>query len=403
MKRVALAVLTVVLAVTAVRLLVSETGRLLFELPVVTPWLGLLRVSWTADTQSALDLKTFLGLVQDWFAGVPVYRVGSRSSAAHLSTYPPASHLILWPLFGWTSVTAARWLYGAVTITALATLVRRLVRESRATSGQERMFVSAAVLSAAALGQTIGNGQLGILVMAALVTASRPGGSTYTRGTFAREAVTVALVTASLMKPNIAAPFFLVFLLGPNGLWRGLATAGAYAGLTAVAALFQPDATVVLVKDWLSRSMAMSSWHGGDNVQYWLAQLGAGGAAHVVSMAALGLLAGWLFANRHIDSWFRLSVTAIVARFWVYHSWYDDLLLLVPLAALYRIARDPREADATKWTAGVLFALTLASLVALHAFRGFRQHGATIWIGVLAFLLWYAEVRLRRVQTRGLA
>jgi hypothetical protein len=392
---------TAVLVLTAARELISQSARLLFEPPAVAPWLHYLRVAWSADTQSALDLKTYLGLVQDWFAGVPVYTAGSRASAAWLSTYPPASYLILWPVLGWTSVTAARWLWAVVDLVALVTLVRILVREARPTTMLDRAFMAAVVLSSGAIGQTIGNGQLGILVVTALVVAARVGGTAVDRDTWTRELLVVGLVTASLAKPSIAAPFFLCVLVGPHGIRRGLEIAAAYCGLTVFASLFQQDSLPVLIRGWLGHSQALGSTLGGDNIHFWLARLGAGGAAGPVSLAVLVLFGGWLFYNRHADTWLRLSVTAIVARVWVYHSWYDDILLLLPLAALYRIVRENRQAglkpcSATdgrvhRLAAGALFALTLASLVALHAFAPFRQISGAVWMIVLAFLVWHTR------------
>jgi hypothetical protein len=47
----------------------------------------------------------------------------------------------------------------------------------------------------------------------------------------------------------------------------------------------------------------------------------------------------------YVILWLLLGVTALVARFWTYHRWYDDLLILLPMIALFRIAQQRPSAD----------------------------------------------------------
>ena len=50
---------------------------------------------------------------------------------------------------------------------------------------------------------------------------------------------------------------------------------------------------------------------------------------------ALGV---WLYRHRRVDLWLQLGVIAVVARLWAYHRLYDDVLVVLALVALFRIA-----------------------------------------------------------------
>ena len=87
-------------------------------------WLGY--ESWRLLLQGgywgAIDLRIYHRLVEQWFAGTPVYR--NIGSAIH----PPATYLLLWPLLGWLPVQAARWFWAATAAAALAWLIFGILR-----------------------------------------------------------------------------------------------------------------------------------------------------------------------------------------------------------------------------------------------------------------------------------
>jgi hypothetical protein len=101
-------------------------------------------------------------------------------------------------------------------------------------------------------------------------------------------------------------------------------------------------------------------------------------AASVLIFAAF---TAWAYRHRRADTWILLGAAAIVARLWTYHRIYDDVLLLLPMVALYRLARaeaPPRRA------APVLFGLTWLAAMAparlfLLARRGTRWSRARTW------------------------
>jgi len=58
-----------------------------------------------------------------------------------------------------------------------------------------------------------------------------------------------------------------------------------------------------------------------------------------------------------------MAVAALTARFWTYHRWYDDLLILIPMIALFRIAKEAETEDLSTW-AGVLVGVGVVAMIA---------------------------------------
>jgi hypothetical protein len=123
----------------------------------------------------AIDLKTLHRLVTLWFEGNS--QVGSR-----FAVYPPASVVMLWPFLGWLDVESSRWLWAITSAVVLAVLVVVLVRESGARTALQCAFVALILVSAKPAGQTIGNGQLTLHVLAAVLPSSSWAASRAERG-----------------------------------------------------------------------------------------------------------------------------------------------------------------------------------------------------------------------------
>jgi hypothetical protein len=76
------------------------------------------------------------------------------------------------------------------------------------------------------------------------------------------------------------------------------------------------------------------------------------------------LLGYWTYRYRDTDLWLVLGVTAIVARMWVYHRSYDDMLVLLPMITLFRIAKNGPDKNGYDIMAGIVLALaTMAMFV----------------------------------------
>ena len=164
------------------------------------------RLLWETGRTGAIDLKNLHGWVTAWFAGQPIYE--ARWSAA----YPPASYIMLWPFLGWLSLTPARWLWAITSVAALVAIVMLFLRVSGAGTRSERWFVALLVLSLTGTAVTIGNGQLILHILPALLAAvllmERP------RAGFSDELIVAGLFTWTLVKPSVAAPFLWVLLFG---------------------------------------------------------------------------------------------------------------------------------------------------------------------------------------------
>ena len=95
-----------------------------------------------------------------------------------------------------------------------------------------------------------------------------------------------------------------------------------------------------------------------------------------------------------------MGVAALVARFWTYHMWYDDILILLPMVALFRIATRCSSPTATELLAGSLFAITLLTMIAPGGLYLLPTPWNTlyvalqtiVWVAVLIFLFYHARL-----------
>ena len=310
-----------------------------------------------------VDLRFFHRLVGEWFAGETLSG----------SVYPPATYAMLWPLLGWLEVPGARLLWGATSIVLLAALALLIARDapaaSRAHGGAWAGRLSWGLLPAAgyATSATIGNGQLGLHVMApllagfALLARARP--------TWTSDLAAAVLILVSLSKPTISAPFFWIVIFA-FGRWRpATLVAGGYAALSLFAAGLRAAAlraevsTAATIGESVAsgvRGTAIGSKEAGGgyaNVHDWLTALGLESFNLPISLLLLGVLGVWVFRHRRDDLWILLGVAALAGRFWAYHRLHDDLMILPAVVALFRIAVSARD----DWRTG---AFVLGALVA---------------------------------------
>ncbi|MEQ1896691.1 MAG: glycosyltransferase 87 family protein [Vicinamibacterales bacterium] len=347
------------------------------------------RLVWDTGRTGAMDLKLRHEEVHLWFAGGPVY------STLPLAVYPPASYVMLWPLVGWTAFGASRWLWALASLAALVALSPMFVRLSGATHTNERLLVALLPLSLNAAGVGVGSGQFSVIVIplavGAVMLTARPS-----RGWIV-DTCAAALVIASLVKPTMSVPFLWLMLFANNG-WRPLSIAGAgYVGLTLLGASFQADGLVTLLSGWLVNAVAASQFGYGD-VQSWLGELGLTRWSLAASLTVLGGLGPWLFRHRCADLCVRLGVVALIARFWAYHRMQDDVLIALPMVALYRLARSPLASandDSRRAWAGILLVVTIVVMMTPARFGLrvsplmplFNITHTVVWLGLLAFLI----------------
>jgi hypothetical protein len=349
--------------------------------------------SWRVHP-GAIDLKIRHRVVQSWFAGESVYGGG----------YPPASIAIFWPLHGWLEVRTATFIWAATTVAALGWLVYLVVREGGANTHLERIFLALMPLSMYATGATIGNGQLIIHLLPMLVA----GLLLLHRGQplWRKDLLAAVLVLVSLSKPSISVPFFWIVLFVPGRLRPALLVSLGYILLTVIAASFQEAGPLALFRDWLADSSMWAWGVGHAHLGVWLFTLGLEEYNLPAMFLVLMALGFWTYYCRHVDLWLLLGVAGLVARFWAYHRWYDDLLILLPMIALFRLTKRDASVDGVKVLAGALLGITMLASIApggLYLLPApwnalYVDGQVIVWGVVLMFLLNLAR-RERNAQT----
>ena len=358
--------------------------------------------------EGAIDLGQRYGETQAWFQGEPVY--GSIGTAV----YPPATYAILaLPLYAmpWPAVKA---LWFAASVAATAGLSTLLLRQSMAVSWHERAFIAVMPFAIYATGAALGNGQLVLFVLPCVIAALLM----LTGPALPRRELVIGslLMTVSLMQPTIAAPFFWIVMFKSPRMRAATIVVVWYLALTAVALYFQMSVSprisgeadpLGVISAWTGRAQAGSSFGstsgGYGTVHNLLAELGIPRWNWPVSLALLLLVGAWIFRHRRADIWLLIGVTAVVARIWTYHRWYDDLLLILPLVTLFRLARMPATGARARTIASALFVWIWAFLLAPGVRYAVPSPGILIgvqiagWLAALAFLAWITEVERRRI------
>jgi hypothetical protein len=339
----------------------------------------------------AKDLRYLHELVYRWFTGRHVY------SDLKTAVYPPASYVILWPLLGWLAVTPARWLWAVTSAGALVALAYLTVRKSGAETPLERAFVVLMLLSMNATGVTIGNGQLILHLLPLLITGLCMAHRI--RNSWVGDLLIAGLVLVTLVKPSVTVPFLWIILIYPSKLRLALLISSGYIALTFFAGSFQDLGLLRLLQEWLASASAEAVKGGYADFHIWLSILGLKEWILPASLLMLAALGGWTYRYREMDLWLLLAVSALVARLWTYHRLYDNLLLLLPEVALFRITKQERFSNGDDLVAGVLLGLVLLVMLAparLLIYPSpwdwvYKAGQPIIWIGVLIFLLNYTH------------
>lgn len=355
----------------------------------------------------AIDLYSRFTEVNAWFTTGRVY------FGMHEAMHPPATFALLWPLLGILSWTWTKIVWFALSLVGLCWLSRQMIEHSLARTRLQRTFVGLMPFASYAAGAALGNGQLIPLVLPILLYVvlhlSRPVAAEGNRPWLASAAMLWALV-----QPTIAAPFFWLVLLVTDKKRYGITIAVCYLVLTLVSSYCSADSMLSkkppfrgtnVLQRWTDKA-TKGAYHG--------SRLGGYGSVHdllaettwepaqvqAVSLLLLATLGAWVYAHRHVDLWLLIGITALLARFWTYHRWYDDLLLMLPLVSLFRVTQLPRYGTRAQRIALGLFLVVWGFSLApgvLYTVPVLVPLQVTTWLVVVVFLL-YLSNRDRLVQ-----
>lgn len=149
----------------------------------------------------------------------------------------------------------------------------------------------------------------------------------------------------------------------------------------------------------LEGAVRETNLHGYANLHSWLAAVGLEAWNLPASLALLFGLGYWIYLRRKTDLWLLLGVTAIISRIWAHHPVYEDLLILLPMVTLLRIAGQSPRSDGGDVVAGLLLAGSWFALLVPATMRLwpppwnfiFTGGEAVIWLIILVFLLMQAH------------
>jgi len=348
------------------------------------------RLLFDAGSNGALDLRMLNDWTALWFAGEPLVAYNLLPG-----TYP-----LLWPLTGWLSFGESRWLWLVLYIISCYWLFSIIKSGAGLGERKETLFAALFLLAVYPTGIIVGNGQLTLFIIPAVLAAILLGQERPRPG---REAAITILLLFSAIKLPISAPFFLTALISNRSYRPVILAAAGYVLLTLFALHFRSDGLITNIELWIRDSSRLAAG-GYGNIHKWLSGAGLSDLILPASFALLIALAAWLYLNRKADIWIALGVTAIAARLWTYHRLYDDLLIIIPMVALFRIFKSNALSFRERTAAGTLLVISWLALLSPGFFLQFksplgtifRTGQVTVWLLLLAFLMYHASRAERR-------
>ena len=335
----------------------------------------------------AIDLGIIHESVSQWFKGEALKEI------IHL----PATYAIIWPLTGWLSFESARWLWAVLYLVLLVWLIRIVAAEAGVRKRGEILFTALFILAAYPTGITIGNGQLILFLLPSILTALLMYGRT--ESSIFRDIIISLLFLISSLKVTVTAPFFLLALITQRAVRPLIISACCYLVLTYVAISFRDAGLVKTLQIWLHDSPLAALRGGYGNIHAWLDCFGLERFMLPASIMVFAAFSVWLYKFRGTDIWIQLGVAAIVARIWTYHRLYDDLLIIIPMIAIFRIARSSRISRNESLAADFLLLISWLGLLSPGFLlqlpypigTPFRMGQVFIWLSLLVFLLYLSH------------
>jgi hypothetical protein len=264
--------------------------------------------------------------------------------------HPPWAY-ISGVLFFWPDWPIQRWYFAALNLVAIATLAGWAFRMGRPYGRGAGAFLAAAALALGGMATTLEVGQYGVLVTALLAGALFFEASD--------DAVFCGLcVGLSLAKPTLGGPFLLALLLTRR--YRAFAVTSVYL-LLACSAVWADTRTSPA--EMLGQLLAVGAVIGQDGtvgLTDLLLRIGLdprlatlGGMVVVLLPAAVAM---YRAPGRSLPLAF--AIAAVASRLWTYHRSYDNVMLVLLLVPLGRVALGRPESRLV-WLAFLATGLTL--------------------------------------------
>ncbi len=335
---------------TALRIGIVLLALLAAPRAVFESWRLLFGQTW----YDATDIKNFHHLTVTWLSGHDIYATVANAD------YPPASFPLMYPMYVLEN-DINRWVWFAHAVVVLGVLIWMCVRESGAETTEEKLGVALIPLAMFSTGVAFGNGQL---VIHALTASTAAMLLLYkSRGRVAWELAAAACMLFALVKPNLTAPFFWIFLLVPRRKHAAAYVIVGYVLLTLLGASFQPASLVDQFRGFISRGLDVTAqFTGYGAVPMWLVKAGVPDLIMPFTVLALMAMGVWVWTNRHADPWLLYGGLAIMGRLWAYHQLYDDVLNLFAFIALIRLSKGRAGNRGPDRVALVVFLIALTTL-----------------------------------------
>jgi hypothetical protein len=283
--------------------------------------------------------------------------------------YPPWAYapemLLVWPSSTWL-----HYYYALIDTACIGILLFGAIAIAKPFTRLEFIAVGLGTLAISSICTTLGNGNFGLIVTAALLLSVLADERKY-------PLCSGILLWIALVKPTISIPFCLIFILRRH--FKPLIVA---ATLCAISCLYPWILDRVNPIEMLREAMQSSQnfQFGGYGMVNWLAQLGV--PVHLVTPVSAILtiapaMAFFLF-YQHLPTWKNLAVLSVVGRFWGYHMAHDNIMLFFLSCAAWRIFF--AEPNGRGWTVLLIVgaSLWLPSSWTEHEWIGIIQHA--IWL-----------------------
>ncbi len=294
--------------------------------------------------------------------------------------YPPWAYFT-GAVFAWpSSFAAARWYFTGINLVMLALLLVWAARIAWPAGPWLGLLFAASLLATSSICTTLGLGQYGVIVLAALVGA-------YQLDQRDRWFLAGALLGVAMIKVTLAGPFLLPFVLRQR--WKTALTAAAYVGLGTLVVWPAIDVSPLM---WVGEVLGQARYYVGDNSAVSATVgggLGARDAIKISAVAAMAVALVVLYRWRQASMLTLLAIASVAARFWTYHTHYDNLILIFLIMALG--AHALRHDRAWPWAGFVAVGLSLwfpARMTEVAAYQTFQWLMWSAGLAMLLFLEW---------------